>query len=160
MRVRADITDKLRLAIVASLLVALPAWAANSFSAIPTLVSNSRTATAGFYHLKWQGDDLLASTYELQEANNAAFTQPATIYRGPDQGTLISGRKNGQYFYRVRVLKQGQPVSAWSSPISMTVRHYSLTRAFTFLAAGATVFLATLALIIFGSRQSQKEKSR
>jgi hypothetical protein len=103
---------------------------------------------------------LLTSAYELQEANNAAFTQPTTIYRGPDQGTLISGQKNGQYFYRVRALNRGQPVSAWSSLVLVSVRHHSLTRAFAFFAAGAAVFLATLVLIILAARQNQKEKPK
>src|SRR5699024_3840166 len=114
-----------------SLLWVSPAWAVNPPpAAIPTLASNNRIATAGFYHLTWQGDDWLTSAYELQESNNTAFTQPTTIYRGPDQGTLISGKKNGQYFYRVRALNQGHPISAWSAPISVTVQHYSLARAF------------------------------
>ena len=135
-------------------------WAANSLSTIPTLTFDSRTATAGFYHLKWQGDDLLTSVYELQEADNAAFTQPTTIYRDPDQGALISGQRNGQYFYRVRALSRGQPVSAWSPLVFVTVRHHSLTRAFAFFAAGAAMFLATLVLIKLGARQSQKKKPR
>lgn len=87
------------------------------------------------------------------------FTQPTTIYRGPDQGTLISGQSNGHYFYRVRTLKQGQPASSWSSPVAVTVRHHSLTHAFVFFSAGATVLLATLALIISGAWQIQKEDS-
>jgi hypothetical protein len=159
MRLQAGITDQLRLAIVASLLMALSAWAINSPSAIsiPTLTADSHTATAGFYHLKWRGDDLLTSTYELQEANNAAFTQPTTIYRGSDQEILISGQKNGRYFYRVRALAQGQPASAWSSLVPVTVQHHSLTRAFAFFAAGAAVFLATLILIILGARQTRQE---
>ncbi|WP_232420109.1 hypothetical protein [Nitrosococcus watsonii] len=98
-------------------------------------------------------------TYELQEANDMEFTQPTILYRGPDQGTLISGQNNGHYFYRVRALKQGQTASSWSSPRAVTVQHHSLTRAFAFFGAGATVLLATLALIIFGAWQSQKEDS-
>jgi hypothetical protein len=161
MRFQPDIAGKLRLTIVAPLLMASPAWAINNRPSAPTLISDSHIATAGFYHLKWQGDDLLTSTYELQEANNAAFTQPTTIYQGPDQETLISGQRNGQYFYRVRALSQGQPASAWSSPAPVIVQHHSLTRAFAFFAAGAAVFLATLTFIIVGARQTrQKGKLR
>ncbi|GEM20169.1 hypothetical protein NONS58_15770 [Nitrosococcus oceani] len=87
------------------------------------------------------------------------FTQPTTIYRGPDQGTLISGQNNGHYFYRVRTLKQGQSTSSWSSPLVVTVQHHSLARAFAFFSAGATVLFATLALIISGAWRSQKEDS-
>lgn len=152
MRVRINIIDILKFVIVTSLLLVSSTWAASPFPAIPTLASNSRIATAGFYHLTWQGDDLLASAYELQEFNSTAFSQPTTIF---------SGKNNGQYFYRIiRTLSQGQSISAWSAPISVTVQHYSLARAFAFLAAGATVFLATLAFISFGAWRSQKDKPK
>ncbi|ADE15317.1 conserved hypothetical protein [Nitrosococcus halophilus Nc 4] len=163
MRIRASITEKLR-SVISVIIVLLPiassAWAVEAAPLVPELVSDSRTATAGFYHLKWQGNGLLASSYELQEASDAGFTQPTTIYRGPDQATLISGRKNGQYFYRVRALDQGQPTSPWSSPVAVTVRHHPPARAFAFFAAGAVVFLATLVLIISGARHSQKERAK
>ncbi|QBQ54540.1 hypothetical protein [Nitrosococcus wardiae] len=163
MRIRASITEKLRLiisVIVVFLPIASSAWATETAAVVPELVSDSRTATAGFYHLKWQGNGLLASSYELQEAHDTEFTHPTIVYQGPDQATLISGRDNGQYFYRVRALNQGQPTSPWSSPIAVTVRHHPPERAFAFFTAGAIVFLATLVLIISGARSSKKERSK
>jgi hypothetical protein len=127
-------------------------------SKVPELTSDSHTATAGFYHLQWQKDGLSGAAYELQEATDRRFTQSVTLYQGPDQGTLISGRQDGHYYYRVRVLDQGQPASSWSAPLTVTVRHHSLTRALGFLATGATVFLATLALIVTGTQQSKRKK--
>ncbi|ABA57295.1 hypothetical protein Noc_0782 [Nitrosococcus oceani ATCC 19707] len=159
MRIPTNVTARLSLALMAFFLITLPIWAGKPPPFIPELVSDSPTASAGFYHLKWQGSDLSALAYELQEANDMEFTQPTTIYRGPDQGTLISGQNNGHYFYRVRTLKQGQSTSSWSSPLVVTVQHHSLARAFAFFSAGATVLFATLALIISGAWRSQKEDS-
>jgi hypothetical protein len=156
------ITNNLGVAFIILILLTSPieATQSSSLSKAPELTSDSYTATAGFYHLKWQKDGLSNAVYELQEAPDAGFTQSTTIYRGPDQGTLISGRLDGQYFYRVRTLGQGEPASAWSSPITVTVRHHSLARALGFFAAGAAVFLATLGLIIFGAQQSKVRKSQ
>lgn len=160
MRVRIAITLTLRSAFIVFLLMASPAWAANPSPVVPKLASDNRTATAGFYHLKWQGNGLPATAYELQQAKDMGFTQPTMVYQGPDQGTLISGQENGQYFYRVRALNQGRPASGWSAPVTVTVRHHSSTRAFAFFGAGTAVFFATLALIISGARRSQREEAK
>lgn len=145
MRVRINTIDILKFVIVTSLLLVSSTWAANPLPAIPTLASDSRIATAGFYHLTWQRDDLLASAYELQEFNNTAFTQPTTIYRGPDQGTLIRGKQNDQYFI-------GSEPEVRANPSVLGVPQFPT--------AGATVFLTMLAFIIFGAWQSQKDKPK
>lgn len=101
----------------------------------------------GYFELEWHyqtdGDD--SPGFTLQEAPTPAFAKPKTIYQGGDASTSISGRRNGEYHYRVRA-GDGQ----WSDAVTVIVQHRSLTQALIFLALGAVVFLATVILIIAG----------
>lgn len=135
-----------------------PAWAIKPSSVALKPTSGRRTATTGFYHLKRQGGSLSDSIYKLQETGNAAFSQPTAIYHGSDQAAVIGSQRNGQYFYRVRASNQGKPAEAWSESVTVIVRHYFLAWAFTFLAAGTAVFLATLALAVSGAWREEKPR--
>jgi hypothetical protein len=67
----------------------------------------------------------------------------------------MSGRGNGTYYYRLRVLGAG-PLPAWSDTVRVQVKHHPLARAFAFFAAGGLVFIATLVLIVAGSRARKR----
>ncbi|MGD8964511.1 MAG: fibronectin type III domain-containing protein, partial [Gammaproteobacteria bacterium] len=87
-----------------------------------------------------------------QESRQPDFSAARVIYAGADAARVISGKPDGDWYYRVR--PAGTQVTApWSAPIRITVAHHSLGRALTFFAVGAIVFAATLGLIIHGSRQ-------
>lgn len=116
-----------------------------------TLESDSNLAEAGFYSLNWRADDF--DNFELQEAADQAFARTSTIYRGPDLATSISGRSDGDYFYRLRGITTDGTTGPWSDTVKVTVRHHPLSRALLFFAAGAVVFFATLFVIISGPRQ-------
>lgn len=118
------------------------------------LESNTELATAGFYRLSWEADGHSETQFELQEATGPGFADARTLYRGPDLATVLSGRADGQYYYRVRTMSSAG-AGQWSEPVHVSVEHHSLARAFGFFAAGAVVFLATLGLIVFGTRQSR-----
>ena len=113
-----------------------------------TLEADSDIATAGFFQLTWTSE----GPVELQESRQPDFSAARVIYAGADRARVISGKPDGDWYYRVR--PAGNPVSApWSEPIHVTVAHHSLGRALTFFAVGAIVFAATLGLIVRGSRQ-------
>lgn len=76
------------------------------------------------------------------------FTDSKTLYQGPDTATLVSGRKNGTYYYRVRSEKPG---SDWSNAVEVKVAHHPLSRAFMFFSLGALVFVATLTMVVRGN---------
>jgi hypothetical protein len=116
------------------------------------LESSTELATAGFYRLNWETETQSETEFELQEASTPGFADARTLYRGPDLATVLSGRADGPYYYRVRTTGAAG-VGQWSEPVHVTVEHHSLARAFGFFAAGAVVFLATLGLIVFGTRQ-------
>lgn len=107
----------------------------------------------GSYRLQW-GSAPPASEYEVQMSTSASFEEPVTIYRGPDDARAISGKLNGTYHYRVRTAGGN-----WSAPTKVEVTHHPLARAWLFLGMGATVFLATAALIALGHRQHRREQA-
>ena len=113
----------------------------------PTLASDTAVAEAGSYRLHWSA---AGRAVELQEAPTAAFASPQPLYLGTDSATVISGRPNGSWHYRVRFL---DPPGPWSVPVQVRVLHHSLTKAFGFFAVGAVVFLATVGLILAGGRR-------
>ena len=116
----------------------------------PTLQSDSEIATAGYYRLSWEG--IATSDYLLQEASDPDFTNVKTLYEGPDTASLISGRSNGVYYYRVRTIDQAEDPDAWSNVAKVEVTHHPLSRAFMFFALGAIVFFATLIVVVVGNK--------
>jgi hypothetical protein len=113
----------------------------------PRLSVDNSVATAGFYSLSWETG---IERVELQEASEPGFDNPLTAYTGPDRASVISGKPNGTWFYRIRALDD-QRAGPWSEPLSVTVAHHSLARALLFLGLGLTVFIATVLMIVRGS---------
>lgn len=102
-------------------------------------------ATAGYFQLLWTSEDPVI----VEEARNPEFTDPRVIYRGADNATVLSGKPDGDWYYRART---NEPGSEFGEPVLVTVRHHPLGRALSFFALGAIVFLATLSLIVSGAR--------
>jgi len=123
---------------------------AQAKSPAPAIASDSDVATAGFYRLSW---DAAFPRIELQEATTPDFRSPATLYIGTDRATTISGKPDGQWYYRVRTMQDDLPGS-WSDPVEVTVAHHSLSRALMFLTLGIIVFLAIVTVIIRGARMA------
>ena len=113
------------------------------------LAADTEVSDTGFYSLSWAGG---GRPVTLQEATIADFSDADTIYEGVDEATVVSGKLDGIYYYRIR---EGE--GPWSETLVVTVRHHSLVQAFSFLALGAVVFLATAALIIGGHRRHRRE---
>ncbi len=152
-----------RLGIAAAALACLLISSARSAEAVDLVVDAPASSDTGHYELRWgppepeDGDgpaDPLpeGTTFELQEARSADFSGARTIYEGPDRARAMSGRLDGVFHYRVR-----SPGGAWSAPVTVEVRHHSLTEAFVFLGVGAFVFIATAVLIVLGHRAHRRE---
>jgi hypothetical protein len=137
-----------RLAVAGTLVIAsLCAYAAQ---AAPRLEASPLQSNDGVTQLRW---DLQGDAAELQRATSPAFTDATTLYRGTDSASLRSGLADGSYFYRVRRLPGDGVAGEWSAPVQVRVAHHSPQRAWGVFATGAVVFLATLALILFGGRR-------
>ena len=117
--------------------------------AAPELQTDAEMATAGYFRLSWQSN--MAADFILEEAKDPTFSQATTLYRGPDTATLISGRSNGTYYYRIRNV-QDDAHSDWSNVTKVEVSHHPLSRAFMFFTLGAIVFIATLVVVVLGSK--------
>lgn len=109
----------------------------------------------GYYSLEWSSSNSSTKIrYELQESSTPDFTESTPIYRGKDTATTLSGKKDGNYYYRVRSLTLDSP---WSSVLKITVKHHSLKRAILFLSTGAFVFFATAFLLAAGYYREKNE---
>ena len=140
----------LRLLVAVGLLALhIPALAATPFS----LTVTPQESNDGVARLAWDAPENTA--VYIQQSRTEDFQQPATLYRGNDSGTTITGLKDGSYFFRVAA--DGVSIDAfnWSDPVQLKVAHHTLVRAFTFFAVGVVVFMATLALVVSGSRRSK-----
>jgi len=135
------------------------ALVSGSASAAVVLQPANSTATAGYYQLRWhtgsttvETGDKATNKFELVESRDPEFTRIVTIYRGADTATVISGKPDGTYYYRVRLAYTKTGATAnWSNSASITVKHHPLSRAFMFFALGALVFLSTLVVIVRGN---------
>lgn len=121
----------------------------SALAAAPELQSDSDIASAGYYRLSWKSD--ISVDFILQESKDPAFSQPTTLYQGPDTATLVSGRSDGTYYYRIRS-SEDDTETGWSNTAKVEVNHHPLSRAFMFFALGAIVFIATLSVVILGSK--------
>jgi len=88
--------------------------------ATPVLSPISNADGDGSFTVDWS-DAAFADTYTLEEADNAAFTLPATAYNGANSQASISGKTGGTWYYRVRA-NNGEGSSSWSNTESVTVK--------------------------------------
>ncbi len=120
----------------------------------PVLVLETDTpvATAGYFQLRWQGGEVDS---RLVESTDPDFGDARVIYTGPDTARLMSGKPDGEYFYRLEAAGDAVPGTVLSETLKVSVEHHPLPRAFGFFAVGAAVFAATLGLILFGGRNER-----
>lgn len=114
------------------------------------LAASTESSDTGSYRLSWSSGGDLEVT--LEEATRADFADARTLYRGVDGATVVSGRFDGVYHYRAR-----RGAGAWSAPVAVTVAHHPLAEALAYLAVGAVVFVATVALIVGGHLRHRRE---
>lgn len=114
-----------------------------------TLTAQPTTSSDGVYQLAWNAGAGGADTgaMRVEEARDADFSEPRLLYRGEDHATIVTGRADGDYHYRLRADAAGSGVVA---RVTVSVRHHPLARALSFFAAGLFVFLATVWLVVRG----------
>ena len=109
------------------------------------LEADTDVANAGYFQLRWSA----SSAIELEESTTPDFKAPRRVYSGSDAARVMSGKPDGDWYYRARPVT---PDSTFSSMVKVTVRHHPLGRAIGYFVAGAVVFLATAMLIVSGAR--------
>lgn len=124
----------------------------------PQLQTDSTNPSGGYYRLTWEWPEERNRRFELQEAGSRDFAAPQTLYMGPDRASVLSGRSDGVFYYRVRVNPESGSPGPWSEAVEVRVEHHPLSRAFAFFAVGAVVFLATLVLVVGGTLKARKQE--
>lgn len=73
----------------------------------------------GDYTVSWTQADG-ATNYILEEANDAAFTNPSVIYQGPNMSYEVKNHASGTVYYRVKATTTGLE-SGWSNVQSVVI---------------------------------------
>ncbi|ANB03922.1 hypothetical protein ECTOBSL9_2846 [Ectothiorhodospira sp. BSL-9] len=121
----------------------------------PDLESTTDLARAGYFQLRWSLDEAEVDHFRLEEATDEDFSDARVFYEGADGASVISGRSNGTFHYRVRAQLDDGTQTDWSETQSVEVRHHSIAQAFGIFTLGGVVFLATAAVIAFGTRANR-----
>jgi hypothetical protein len=87
--------------------------------AMPALNTIANADGDGNYTVSWNAS-ARATSYLLQEDDNAAFSSPETRYSGSDTSWNATGMANGSYYYRVQA-SNTWGASAWSNVESADV---------------------------------------
>jgi hypothetical protein len=92
--------------------------ACSSIDPIDVPLLGASAVDGGTYELTW--NTLAGTTDELQEATQPDFSDAATIFAGTTGKFQFIARPSGDYFYRVRRLRDGR-TSAWSNGVGVRV---------------------------------------
>lgn len=122
-------------------------------AAAATLEADQSESREGYFQLRWEADEPV----RLIEATSPDFRDARELYSGSDSARVISGKPDGIWYYRLE--SAASDAEILSEPVTVTVRHHSLRRAFAFFVLGAVVFAATLALI-FVARPGADERGQ
>jgi len=136
----------------AGLIVVL--WTLTPMLAVSAVLDADRTlSTDGVVQLNWSLD---GRPVALQRAADPEFTNPRDLYRGTDSASLRTGLPDGDYYFRLSPLDADE--LSWSAPVQVSVQHHDAARTWGLFGVGATVFLATLGLILWGwARESDND---
>lgn len=90
----------------------------------PTLLAINNAAQSNAYTVAWNGVGL-ATSYTLQEDDNAAFSSPVTTFSGANTSWNATGKPAGTYYYRVQAANS-DGASGWSATQSTAVGSNSI----------------------------------
>jgi hypothetical protein len=71
--------------------------------AAPSSVTAPSNSETGSYTITWAGA-ATATSYDLEEDTDTAFSSPSTLYTGANTTYDVTGQPDGTYYYRVRAL--------------------------------------------------------
>jgi YD repeat-containing protein len=69
---------------------------------VPASISVPSSSSTGSYTISWGTSTGNVTAYQLYEATNSSFTGQVQVYSGTGTSHAISGKGNGDYYYRVR----------------------------------------------------------
>lgn len=116
------------------------------------LDADTDVANAGYFQLRWSASGAI----ELEESTTPDFQAPRLVYSGSDAARVMSGKPDGDWYYRARPVAPNGSDGRFSSTVKVTVRHHPIERAIGYFIVGAVVFLATAMLIVSGARRGDE----
>jgi hypothetical protein len=102
----------------------------------------------GVYQLSWTAPGPVV----VEASPDPDFSHAEVVYRGHDTASTLSGRPDGETWYRLLDADSNRVLAA---PVRVEVRHHPLSRALTFFTVGLVVFVATVVLIVRGDRATR-----
>ena len=90
----------------------------------------------------------------VEQDTSSEFESPLLRYEGPDSATVLSGFRDGAYYFRIR--ESGS--DDWSEPLRIRVEYIGRSRLFFLLATGGLVVLATAGAIVGGYLHTREKE--
>ena len=103
----------------------------------------------GTVTLEWP-ELALTSRIDLQQGATPDFSDAFTRFQGRDEGSVVTGLREGTHYFRVRTLDTAGEASAWSEPLVVEVRFMDRGRLFSLLGLGCVVVVLTIGGIVTG----------
>jgi len=119
--------------------------------------TNLLTSEEGKVALQWSRSESAPETnveFQLQQSDTAGFSDPKTLYEGPDRGTVVTGLPEGEYFYRVRAVERARSNSPWSGTLTVKVQYPDRKTVAALMILGMGVFIGTVTAIVVGHRRA------
>lgn len=120
--------------------------------------SSPADADEGHLLIQWSAAGDPPLEFELQQAPTQAFKEARTLYRGPDNGSYVTGLPSGSTFFRVRARPPEQSPGPWSSPLEVVVRFPGKWKVTLLMASGGIMLLLLVWTILRGSSRRPKEE--
>jgi len=109
--------------------------------AAPSSITVPANSVTGNYAVSWSSS-IGATGYDLEEATDAAFSSPTTVYQGANTTYNVTGKVSGTFYYRVRATNtwgnsgwtagaNGCQIIPPNPPASITVPATSVTGTYT-----------------------------
>jgi hypothetical protein len=98
--------------------------------------------------------------FTLQQSESPDFSEARTLYEGRDRTSFRGGLPEGEVYFRVRAAVDDGPPGEWSRPLQVRVAYQSMRDAVLLFGVGGIVVLATLILVVAGSRKDREEARR
>lgn len=104
-----------------------------------------RPSDNGVVTLEWEAS---GSEVEVEQSIAADFQNPRLVYRGPQTASVVTGLREGEYYFRIRHAGETE----WSPALAVRVEYISRERLFVLLSLGGVVVVATIGAIFAGYR--------
>ena len=89
-------------------------------------------------------------TYQLEQSSTANFAEIDSRYSGPDTASVLSGLREGDYYFRVRATSPAGEPGPWSDTLSLSVQFMDRNTLFALLGTGFVVASLTMGAIVTG----------